>query len=258
VVHDLIEPLVLKADRIFHLACAASPPLYQRDPIHTAKTNFLGTLHMLGAAKSNNARLLLASTSEIYGDPKEHPQKESYWGNVNSTGIRSCYDEGKRIAETLCCDYRRVHGVDVRIARIFNTYGPRMHIEDGRVVSNFIVQALRGEELTVYGEGSQTRSFCYVDDLVDGLLALMNSNDPMEPINLGNPEELAIKDLAEMVIEKTASGSRIGYQTLPSDDPCRRKPDVTQARERLQWAPQVALVTGLERTIAYWKQEIAR
>jgi UDP-glucuronate decarboxylase len=256
--HDVTQPLWIEVDQIYHLACPASPPHYQADPIHTAKTSFLGTLNMLGLAKRTKARLFLASTSEIYGDPKEHPQREAYWGNVNTIGVRSCYDEGKRIAETLCMDYHRQHGVDVRIVRIFNTYGPRMHASDGRVVSNFVVQALRNQDLTIYGDGSQTRSFCYVDDLVRGFQAMMNQDDFIGPANLGNPGEFTVKELAAKVIAMTESRSKIVQLSLPSDDPTRRKPDIAIAKERLSWAPTVALEQGLESTIAYFREEIAR
>lgn len=253
--HDVIEPLRVEVDEIYHLACPASPVHYQADPIKTIKTSVLGTLHMLGLAKRIRARMLLASTSEVYGDPEEHPQRESYWGLVNPIGIRSCYDEGKRIAETLTMDYHRQHGVDVRIVRIFNTYGPRMLPNDGRVVSNFIVQALAGKDITIYGDGSQTRSFCYVDDLVDGLVRMMNQSGNVGPINLGNPEELMIKMLAEKIISMTESKSRIAYLPLPSDDPRKRCPDIKLAQEKLGFAPKVHLQEGLTQTIAYFKKE---
>jgi UDP-glucuronate decarboxylase len=251
--HDVIEPIRLQVDRIFHLACPASPPHYQNDPIATIKTNVLGTLHMLGVAKRMGARLLLASTSEVYGDPQVHPQQESYWGHVNPIGIRSCYDEGKRIAETLALEYHRQHGVEVRVGRIFNTYGPRMHREDGRVVSNFIVQALRGAPLTLYGDGSQTRSFCYVEDLIEGLVRLMEVEDFVGPVNLGNPEEYSVLELAQRIVAMTGSDSGVELRPLPSDDPTRRRPSIALARQRLGWSPQVPLAEGLARTIAYFR-----
>ena len=254
--HDLVEPILLEVDVIYNLACPASPVHYQYNPIKTIKANVLGALHCLGIAKRVNARVLQASTSEIYGDPIEHPQKEDYWGNVNTLGPRACYDEGKRLAETLFCDYHRENGVDIRIARIFNTYGPQMHPNDGRVVSNFIVQALQHQDITVYGEGEQTRSFCFVDDLVDGLLKLMQDNMPTMPINLGNPNEITIKTLAEMVIELTQSKSKIIYQDLPQDDPVRRKPDIERAKKHLKWEPKITLEDGLQQTIAYFKNEL--
>ena len=254
--HDLVEPILLEVDVIYNLACPASPVHYQYNPIKTIKANVLGTLHCLGIAKRVNARVLQASTSEIYGDPSEHPQKEDYWGNVNTLGPRACYDEGKRLAETLFCDYHRENGVDIRIARIFNTYGPQMHPNDGRVVSNFIVQALQHQDITVYGEGEQTRSFCFVDDLIDGLLKLMQDHMPTMPINLGNPNEITIKTLAEMVIELTQSKSKIIYQDLPQDDPVRRKPDIERAKKHLKWEPKITLEDGLQQTIAYFKNEL--
>ena len=251
--HDVTQPLVLEVDRIYNLACPASPVHYQYNPIKTVKTSVLGAMHVLGMAKRTGARVLQASTSEVYGDPDVHPQPESYRGNVNPIGPRACYDEGKRCAETLFFDYHRMHRVDIRVARIFNTYGPRMHPYDGRVVSNFVLQALAGEDLTVYGDGSQTRSFCYVDDLVDGLLALMETEDFTGPVNLGNPDEFTIRELAELVIGMTGSRSRIVELPLPADDPTQRKPDIALARERLSWEPQVKLREGLERTIAYFR-----
>ena len=254
--HDLVEPILLEVDVIYNLACPASPVHYQYNPIKSIKANVLGALQCLGIAKRVNARVLQASTSEIYGDPSEHPQKEDYWGNVNILGPRACYDEGKRLAETLFCDYHRENGVDIRIARIFNTYGPQMHPNDGRVVSNFIVQALQNQDITVYGEGEQTRSFCFVDDLVDGLLKLMQDNMPTTPINLGNPNEITIKTLAEMIIELTQSKSKIIYQDLPQDDPVRRKPDIERAKKHLKWEPKIALNDGLQQTIAYFKNEL--
>ena len=250
--HDVIEPLYLEVDRIWHLACPASPVHYQYNPIKTSKTNFLGTYNMLGLAKRVKARFLMASTSEIYGDPKVHPQPESYRGYVNTMGIRSCYDEGKRISETLCFDYKRIHGVEVRLARIFNTYGPKMIPNDGRVVSNFIVQALKGESLTVYGDGSQTRSFCYVDDLVNGLMKLMDS-DYDGPINLGNPREFTIKELAELIRKEINPDLKIIYKPLPEDDPLQRKPLIETAKKELNWQPTIKLEEGLKKTISYFR-----
>ena len=256
--HDVTEPISLEVDQIYNLACPASPVHYQHDPVFTMKTSVLGAINMLDLAARVQARVLQASTSEIYGDPAVHPQPESYWGNVNPVGLRSCYDEGKRCAETMFFDYHRTRAVDIRVARIFNTYGPRMHPNDGRVVSNFIVQALRGEDLTVYGEGQQTRSFCYVDDLVDGLIRLMNdeSGGAPEPINLGNPTEYPISELARMVIGLTGSRSRIARRDLPSDDPRQRQPDIRRARERLGWEPKVKVEDGLTRTIDYFRSMI--
>ncbi|MFC1503864.1 UDP-glucuronic acid decarboxylase family protein [Spirochaetota bacterium] len=254
--HDITERLVVEADEIYHFACPASPVHYQYNAIKTVKTNILGTMNMLGIAKRVKGRMLLASTSEVYGDPTVHPQKESYWGNVNCIGVRSCYDEGKRVAETLAMDYYRQHGLDVKIIRIFNTYGPRMRYDDGRVVSNFIVQALRGEDITVYGDGSQTRSFCYVDDLVDGIIKMMNKEGFIGPVNLGNPNEFSIKELAEKVLKKTGSKSKIIYKPLPSDDPKRRKPDISLAKKKLSWEPVIKLNQGLEKTIEYFKRVI--
>jgi len=254
--HDVTEPIQLEVDRIWHLACPASPVHYQYNSIKTAKTNFLGTLNMLGLARRVGARLLLASTSEVYGDPEVHPQPETYRGCVNPIGIRSCYDEGKRIAETLCFDYKRTHAVDIRVARIFNTYGPRMLPDDGRVVSNFIVQALRGLPLTLYGDGSQTRSFCYVDDLVDGLICLMNRNHS-GPINIGNPDEFTIRQLAELVRLKINPNLDFINQPLPSDDPLQRQPVITLAESELHWAPKVTLDQGLDSTIAYFREFIS-
>ena len=247
--HDVTDPIRLEVDRIWHLACPASPVHYQHNPIKTAKTSFLGTYNMLGLARRVGARLLLASTSEVYGDPEVHPQPESYRGNVNTHGIRACYDEGKRVAETLCFDYQRMHGVEIRIARIFNTYGPRMLPDDGRVVSNFIVQALQGESLTVYGDGSQTRSFCYVDDLVEGLIRLMHGEHP-GPINLGNPGEFTILQLAEKVRDRINPQLAITFRPLPADDPLQRQPVIALAEQELAWHPTVALDQGLEPTIA--------
>ena len=247
--HDVTEPIKLEVDRIWHLACPASPIHYQFNPIKTAKTSFLGTYNMLGLARRVGARLLLASTSEVYGDPEVHPQPEDYRGSVNTIGIRSCYDEGKRIAETLCFDYQRMHNVEIRVARIFNTYGPRMLEDDGRVVSNFIVQALRGESLTLYGDGSQTRSFCYVDDLVKGLQLLMEGVHT-GPINLGNPGEFTIRQLAELVRGQVKPSLQFVYKPLPQDDPLQRQPVITLAQRELGWEPTIALPQGLERTIA--------
>ncbi len=254
--HDVIHPLFLEVDQIYHLACPASPIHYQQNPIKTVKTNVMGTINMLGLAKRIKARILLASSSEVYGDAKVHPQKEAYWGNVNPIGIRSCYDEGKRVAETLMMDYSRQNQVDIRIARIFNTYGPRMAVNDGRVVSNFIVQALRGEDLTVYGDGRQTRSFCYVSDLITALAGLMNTEDVQGPMNLGNPGEFTVLELAEKVLQLTGSRSRITPRPLPSDDPVRRCPDISQAREKLGWEPRVGLEEGLSRTIEYFREKL--
>ena len=253
--HDITLPIYLEVNRIWHLACPASPIHYQANPIKTAKTNFLGTLNMLGLAKRVGARILLASTSEVYGDPEQHPQNERYKGSVNPIGIRSCYDEGKRIAETLCFDYKRMHGTDIRVMRIFNTYGPRMNLEDGRVVSNFIVQALKNENLTIYGDGSQTRSFCYVDDLIDGMVKLMNGSHN-GPINIGNPDEFTIKELAKIVIEKINPNLQISYSPLPQDDPLQRKPDISLANKVLEWEPKVNIAEGLNKTIPWFKEEI--
>jgi len=255
--HDVTDPLRLEVDRIWHLACPASPVHYQHNPIKTAKTSFLGTYNMLGLARRVGARLLLASTSEVYGDPEVHPQPESYRGCVNTIGIRSCYDEGKRIAETLCFDYQRRHGTEIRVMRIFNTYGPRMLPDDGRVVSNFIVQALQGKPLTLYGEGSQTRSFCYVDDLIAGMMALMNGNHP-GPINIGNPGEFTIRQLAELVRDRIDPSLPLTTQPLPQDDPLQRQPVIDLARRELGWEPKVSLEEGLEPTIAYFRERLAR
>lgn len=254
--HDVQDPIRLEVDQIYHLACPASPPAYQKNPIYTMKTSFLGTLNMLGLAKRLGVPMLLASTSEVYGDPLVHPQVEEYWGNVNTVGIRSCYDEGKRAAETLAVDYRRFHGVDSRIARIFNTYGPNMDPVDGRVVSNFIVQALRHEPLTIYGDGSQTRSFCYVDDLVEGLVRLMNVSSCPGPVNLGNPGEFTVRELADIVLALTRSSSKIVYRALPQDDPVRRRPDISKAGAQLEWGPTVDLESGIRRTITYFRSLI--
>ena len=254
--HDVIHPLFVEVDQIFHLACPASPIHYQQNPIKTVKTNVMGTINMLGLAKRIRSRILLTSTSEIYGDAQVHPQPESYWGNVNPIGIRSCYDEGKRVAETLMMDYHRQNKVDIRIVRVFNTYGPRMAVEDGRVVSNFIVQALRGEPLTIYGDGSQTRSFCYVSDLVEGLCRMMDAEDFIGPVNLGNPGEFTISELAEKVLRVTGSRSKIVRMPLPSDDPVRRKPDISLAKSRLSWEPKVPLDEGLALTIEYFRRAL--
>ncbi len=252
--HDVTQPVFVECDQIYNLACPASPIWYQRDPIYTIKTSFYGAMNALGLAKRVGARVLQASTSEVYGDPDIHPQPESYKGNVNTIGPRSCYDEGKRAAETLFFDYHRQHGVDIKVMRIFNTYGPRMDIGDGRVVSNFIVQALKEEDITIYGDGSQTRSFCYVDDLINGMISFMNSdNGFMGPVNMGNPEEFTIKQLAETVIRLTGSGSKIVYRKLPADDPAQRKPDITLAREKLHWEPEIALEDGLLMTAGYFR-----
>ena len=256
--HDVTFPLYVEVDEIYNLACPASPFHYQHDPVQTTKTSVHGAINMLGLAKRLNAKILQASTSEVYGDPTVHPQTEDYWGNVNPIGHRSCYDEGKRCAETLFFDYYRQHGLPIKVARIFNTYGPNMHPDDGRVVSNFIMQALAGKPITIYGDGSQTRSFCFASDLIDGLIRLMNSGpDVVGPINLGNPVELSIRELAETVIRMTGSASKLVYKPLPQDDPIQRQPDITRAQEQLGWGPEVALETGLEATIAYFEKIIA-
>ena len=256
--HDVCNPLKVEVDEIYNLACPASPIHYQHNPVQTTKTSVLGALNMLGLAKRLRCPIFQASTSEVYGDPAIHPQTEDYWGNVNPIGTRSCYDEGKRCAETLFFDYHRQHGIRIKVARIFNTYGPRMHPRDGRVVSNFITQALAGEDLTIYGDGSQTRSFCYVDDLIDGFLKLMASqNSVTGPINLGNPGEFTMLELAERVLKLTGSASRIRHFPLPADDPRQRQPDITRARDDLGWAPAVALEQGLKSTIAYFTEHIA-
>jgi UDP-glucuronate decarboxylase len=252
--HDVTFPLYVEVDEIYNLACPASPIHYQYDPVQTTKTSVHGAINMLGLAKRVKAKILQASTSEVYGDPKVHPQTESYWGHVNPIGFRSCYDEGKRCAETLFFDYRRQHGLRIKVARIFNTYGPRMHPNDGRVVSNFIVQALAGEPITIYGEGSQTRSFCYVDDLIDGFLKLMDTPDDFTgPVNLGNPNEFTIRQLAEQVIELTGSKSKLEFKPLPSDDPLQRQPDISLAKEKLDWTPSIRLEQGLVKTIDYFR-----
>ena len=254
--HDLVEPIFLEVDQIYNLACPASPVHYQYNPVKTVKTNVMGAINMLGLAKRVKARILQASTSEVYGNPEQHPQKETYWGHVNPIGLRSCYDEGKRVAETLMMDYYRQNQVDVKIVRIFNTYGPRMAISDGRVVSNFIVQALRDDPITVYGDGSQTRSFCYVSDMIDGCIRMMNCEDFIGPVNLGNPNEFSIIRLAEQVIEITQSKSEIVYKSLPEDDPVQRRPDISLAKEKLNWKPQVDLAEGLKKAIDYFRQAI--
>ena len=255
--HDVIDPFKFEVDQIYNLACPASPPHYQYNPIKTTKTSVMGAINCLGLAKRVKARVFQASTSEVYGDPSVHPQPESYWGTVNPIGRRSCYDEGKRVAETLFFDYHRENKVDIRIVRIFNTYGPRMHPNDGRVVSNFIVQALKGENLTVYGDGTQTRSFCYVDDLVEGLLRLMAQDASVGPVNLGNPAEFTIRELAELVLRLTGSKSRLECRPLPQDDPVQRQPDIARARALLDWQPTVALEDGLKETIAYFRKLLA-
>ena len=253
--HDVTQPIYVECDQIYNLACPASPKWYQKDPIYTFQTSVYGAMNCLGLANRTGARVLQASTSEIYGDPIVHPQPESYWGNVNTIGIRSCYDEGKRAAETLFFDYHRKNGVDIKVMRIFNTYGPRMDMGDGRVVSNFIVQALRGEDVTIYGEGNQTRSFCYVDDLIEGMVRLMNSRDGFTgPVNIGNPGEFTIKELAEIVIELTGTKSKIVYEPLPSDDPAQRKPQIDLAKKELDWEPKIMLREGLEKTIKYFSE----
>jgi len=251
---DVTLPVLLEVDKIYHLACPASPVHYQYNPVKTIKTNVMGTINMLGLAKRVKARVLLASTSEVYGDPKVHPQAEDYWGNVNPIGIRSCYDEGKRVAETLMMDYHRQNKVDIKIVRIFNTYGPRMAPNDGRVVSNFILQALKGQDITIYGKGDQTRSFCYIDDLLTGLIKMMEVDNFIGPVNLGNPDEFTILQLARHILEMTGSRSKIVYHPLPSDDPTQRKPDITLARNKLGWHPGVALKTGLKHTIKYFEE----
>ena len=254
--HDVIDPFKFEVDQIYNLACPASPPHYQYNPIKTIKTSILGSINCLGLAKRVKDRVFQASTSEVYGDPHVHPQPESYWGNVNPIGKRSCYDEGKRCAETLFFDYHREHKVDIRVVRIFNTYGPRMHESDGRVVSNFIVQALRGEDITIYGDGSQTRSFCYVDDLIEGWLRLMTQTETVGPMNLGNPTEFTMLQLAELTLKLVGGKSKIVHKPLPSDDPKQRRPDITFAQKVLKWEPKVPLEEGLQRTIAYFKPRV--
>jgi len=256
--HDIVNPIILEVDQIYNLACPASPIHYQFNPVKTVKTNVMGTLNMLGLAKRVKARILQASTSEVYGDPAVHPQKETYWGNVHCIGPRACYDEGKRVAETLMMDYHRQHRVDIRVVRIFNTYGPKMALDDGRVVSNLIIQALRGEPLTVYGEGQQTRSFCYISDMVRGLKGMMEQETFTGPVNLGNPREFTIWSLAEKVKAMTGSSSPIIFKPLPQDDPIQRKPDISLARERLGWFPEVMLEEGLVLTIEYFRQAVQK
>jgi len=257
--HDITFPLYVEVDQIYNLACPASPIHYQHDPVQTTKTSVHGAINMLGLAKRLRARILQASTSEVYGDPHEHPQREEYWGHVNPIGARSCYDEGKRCAETLFFDYRRQHHLPIKVARIFNTYGPRMHPNDGRVVSNFIIQALRGDHITVYGDGNQTRSFCYVDDLIEGLLRLMAAPDEVTgPINLGNPHETPILELAETIIAMTGSKSRIEFKALPADDPRQRRPDIAAAERLLDWQPKVTLTDGLAKTISFFKERLRK
>lgn len=257
--HDVTQPYFAEVDEIYNLACPASPVHYQYNPIKTSKTSVMGAINMLGLAKRVKGKMLQASTSEVYGDPKIHPQVESYWGNVNPIGLRSCYDEGKRCAETLCMDYHRQNRVRVKIVRIFNTYGPRMFLRDGRVVSNFIVQALQNEDITIYGDGSQTRSFQYVDDLIEGMVRMMATEDSfIGPVNVGNPGEFTIKELAEKVIEMTGSRSKLLYKPLPADDPAQRKPDVALAQEKLGWTPKICLEEGLKKTIAYFEEELRK
>ena len=251
--HDITSSLYVEVDQIYNLACPAAPIHYQYNPIKTIKCNTVGMVNMLGLAKRTNARILQASTSEVYGDPEEHPQKEAYWGNVNPIGIRSCYDEGKRVAETLCFDYHRQNKVDIRIVRIFNTYGPNLHKNDGRVISNFIVQALKNEPITIYGDGSQTRSFCYISDLLEGMHRMMNKEDFIGPVNLGNPAEFSVKEIATKIKELTNSSSEIIYNELPKDDPVRRKPDISLAKSKLNWEPKINLDEGLTKTIDYFK-----
>jgi UDP-glucuronate decarboxylase len=254
--HDVIDPFKFEVDRIYNLACPASPPHYQYNPIKTTKTSVMGAINCLGLAKRVKARVFQASTSEVYGDPAVHPQPESYWGNVNPIGRRSCYDEGKRCAETLFFDYHRENGVDIRVVRIFNTYGPRMNPDDGRVVSNFIVQALRGENITVYGDGSQTRSFCYVDDLIEGFLRLMEQSETVGPVNIGNPGEFTMLELAEVVLKQVGGKSKIVHKDLPADDPKQRQPDISLAKKYLKWEPKVPLAEGIGKTIEYFRGEV--
>jgi UDP-glucuronate decarboxylase len=256
--HDVCFPLHVEVDEIYNLACPASPVHYQRDPVQTTKTSVLGAMNMLGLAKRTGAKILQASTSEVYGDPEVHPQKESYWGHVNTIGIRSCYDEGKRCAETLFFDYKRQHHVDIKVVRIFNTYGPRMHPNDGRVVSNFIAQALRGDDITIYGDGSQTRSFCYADDLIEGFVRMMVSDKNVTgPINMGNPGEFTMVELAQAILKQVGGQSQLVFKPLPQDDPKQRRPDITLAKQHLNWEPKVNLDAGLEKTIAYFKRFLA-
>lgn len=256
--HDVTQPVLLEVDKVYHLACPASPVHYQHNPVKTIKTNVIGTINMLGLCKRVHARFMLASTSEVYGDPREHPQKESYWGHVNPIGPRSCYDEGKRVAETLTVNYLQQNGVEAKIARIFNTYGPRMLFKDGRVVSNFIVQALTNQPITIYGDGTQTRSFCYVSDMVRGLIACMEKDDFYGPVNLGNPQEMTISAMAELIIELTGSSSKMVFQPLPEDDPARRQPDISLARRELNWGPAVELREGMKKTIEDFERRMAK
>jgi UDP-glucuronate decarboxylase len=257
--HDIVNPILLEVDQVYNLACPASPVHYQYNPVKTTKTSVMGAINMLGLAKRVKARILQASTSEVYGDPTIHPQREDYWGNVNTTGIRACYDEGKRCAETLFFDYYRQNNVDIKVVRIFNTYGPRMHPDDGRVVSNFIVQALKSENITIFGDGTQTRSFCYVDDLIDGMIRMMNSVKGFTgPVNLGNPNEYNMRELAEMVIRLTGSGSKVEYRPLPMDDPKRRQPDISLAKAKLGWEPHMMVEEGLKKTIEYFRERIGQ
>lgn len=257
--HDIVNPILLEVDQVYNLACPASPVHYQYNPVKTTKTSVMGAINMLGLAKRVKARILQASTSEVYGDPTIHPQREDYWGNVNTTGIRACYDEGKRCAETLFFDYYRQNNVDIKVVRIFNTYGPRMHPDDGRVVSNFIVQALKSENITIFGDGTQTRSFCYVDDLIDGMIRMMNSVKGFTgPVNLGNPNEYNMRELAEMVIRLTGSASKVEYRPLPMDDPKRRQPDISLAKEKLGWEPHMTVEGGLIKTIEYFRERIGQ
>ncbi len=253
---DIIHPLFVEVDQIYHLACPASPIHYQYNAIKTIKTNVIGTINMLGLAKRTKARFLLASTSEVYGNPEVHPQPESYWGHVNPIGLRSCYDEGKRVAETLAMDYHRQNNVDIKIIRIFNTYGPHMALHDGRVVSNLVIQALKNEPLTIYGDGLQTRSFCYVSDLIEGFIAIMHSENILGPLNLGNPEERTILELAEIILKLTQSTSTIEHKPLPSDDPIRRCPDISLVKEKISWVPKIGLEQGLQKTIDYFKEKL--
>jgi UDP-glucuronate decarboxylase len=254
--HDITESILLEVDQIYHLACPASPVHYQYNPVKTIKTNVMGTINMLGLAKRVRARILLSSTSEVYGDPKVHPQKESYWGHVNPIGIRSCYDEGKRVAETLMMDYHRQNKVDIKIVRVFNTYGPKMAENDGRVISNFILKALKKQNITIYGNGSQTRSFQYVDDLLDGMIAMMNVENFIGPVNIGNPKEFTILELAQKIIKLTNSKSKIVHLPLPQDDPTQRQPDINMAKEKLNWQPHIQITEGLPKTIEYFKNKL--
>ncbi len=254
--HDIVEPILLEVDRIYHLACPASPVHYQYNPVKTIKTSVLGTINMLGMAKRVKARILLTSTSEVYGDPEQHPQNESYWGHVNPIGIRSCYDEGKRVAECLMMDYHRQNKVDIKIVRLFNTYGPRMAINDGRVVSNFCVAALRGVDIPIYGDGKQTRSFAYVDDTIDGIVRMMETRDFTGPVNIGNPDEFTVLELARLTLELAQSQSKMAYNPAPPDDPVRRRPDISLAQAKLQWEPKIPLRDGLSKTMDYFRAEL--